>query len=822
MPDAANRTLASDEPADYRPLVAIVAAMATGIVADRMAPLAVAVWWGAALASLGVWWLLWRRGREAAGEWFLLATVALAGGAWHHFRWQLFDANELALYAREVGEPVCLDVVALAAPRRLPATSTGAFSGGPQGLLSRVDVRATRLRDGERWVPCSGAASLMVQGDLLEVGASDRLRVFGRLSSETPPMNPGEVDFAQLARGDRRLCRVRTSSPQCVIRLGGGPSYSARRAVDWLTQRGDRLLWNHLDPKHSGLAAAMFLGLRDELDSDQSAAFLETGTIHLLVVSGLNVGILAGCILIVLRLGLARRGTTLAVVAGATVLYAVATGGQPPVVRAAIMVLAVCAARLSQRKPRAISSLALAALIVLAINPTELFRVGTQLSFLSVLALIWVARRGRAPEDPLDRLIRRSRAWPLRLAHQGAQLCGRAMLVSLAIWLLVCPLVMARFHLVSPSAVLLGPLLAAPVAVAMASGFAVLLLGPVVPTAASACGWLCGSSLSVMEQAVAIGRDVPLGHVWVSGPSDWWLAGFYGGVAVIAISRRLRPRPRWCAALAVAWCTVGLAAGWASSRPKGLQCTFVSVGHGCSTIVRMPSGHVLLYDAGRLGSSRTAVRSIAGTLWSQGLMRLDAVVISHADADHYNALPELLERFSVGAVYVSPVMFEDAVGNTARLEQAIRAAGVPLRQIWAGDRLAADPACQIDVLHPGKRGVLGSDNANSVVLSIAYRGKRILLTGDLESPGLDDLLEEEPLDCDVALAPHHGSRFSNPPGFADWCTPEWVVVSGSASDDVRDIVRAYRERKTRLLTTATSGAVTVTVLPGALNVRTFR
>lgn len=78
--------------------------------------------------------------------------------------------------------------------------------------------------------------------------------------------------------------------------------------------------------------------------------------------------------------------------------------------------------------------------------------------------------------------------------------------------------------------------------------------------------------------------------------------------------------------------------------------------------------------------------------------------------------------------------------------------------------MKAGDGCRIEVLHPPRRGVLGSDNANSIVLDIEYQGRRVLLTGDLETPGLDDLLAEAPLDTDVLLAPHHGSAFSDPPG----------------------------------------------------------
>ena len=200
---------------------------------------------------------------------------------------------------------------------------------------------------------------------------------------------------------------------------------------------------------------------------------------------------------------------------------------------------------------------------------------------------------------------------------------------------------------------------------------------------------------------------------------------------------------------------------------------------------------------------------------------LDAVVISHGDVDHYNALPGLLERFSVGVIYVSPMMWEEQTPAIMALRGAIRESGVPLRELRAGDRLPGGDGCLIEVLHPPRRGVLGRDNANSVVLDVQYRGHRILLPGDLEPPGLDDVVAEEPIDCDVLLVPHHGSRHSNPPGLAAWSTPEWVVISGSHRWDSGPIETTYRTAGSRVLHTADMGAVSVTIDASGMNVDRF-
>jgi competence protein ComEC len=235
--------------------------------------------------------------------------------------------------------------------------------------------------------------------------------------------------------------------------------------------------------------------------------------------------------------------------------------------------------------------------------------------------------------------------------------------------------------------------------------------------------------------------------------------------------------------------------------------------------MQTPDGRTILYDAGAMGSPEYATQSISAYLWNRGIMRIDGIVLSHADTDHYNAVPGLIERFRVAAVYVSPVMFssigdEAKVGGVKVLHDAIVHARVPIHEIWAGDTLRVGCDLTLRVLHPPKHGVIGSDNANSVVVGAEYARRRLLLPGDLESPGLNDLIAEEPYDCDILLAPHHGSRRSDPPGFAAWSRPEWVVVSNGGNDDIGPVVRTYTRAGGRVLATSQSGTIEFNIRPG--------
>jgi competence protein ComEC len=343
------------------------------------------------------------------------------------------------------------------------------------------------------------------------------------------------------------------------------------------------------------------------------------------------------------------------------------------------------------------------------------------------------------------------------------------------------------------------------------------MVGPIAPPLAHVLGDVCNWNLHFLEWCVTKAQEIPGGHFWAPGPADWWLCGFYGALGLLAAFPRLRPARRRCVALLALWIAIGFGA---SLWPRGgdrLDCTFLSMGHGCAVLLELPSGQTMLYDAGQMGEPRAAARAIAEFLWHRGRTRIDAVVLSHPDIDHYNALPGLLEKFRIGAVYVSPMMFEKANRAVAALRDAIDRSRVPLREVRAGDRLRVGGDCDVEVLHPSRVGVLGSDNANSVVLAVRHSGGEILLPGDLESPGLEDLLAEEPRRVAVLLAPHHGSRKSNSPELARWCRPRWVVFSDDGRLNTPEIDRTYQALGGQTLHTWNSGAVHVAI--GAAGIR---
>src|SRR5262249_14769781 len=149
-------------------------------------------------------------------------------------------------------------------------------------------------------------------------------------------------------------------------------------------------------------------------------------------------------------------------------------------------------------------------------------------------------------------------------------------------------------------------------------------------------------------------------------------------------------RWRWAVLAGLVWLCVGLVgADWksASTPADEFRCTFLAVGHGGCTVMETPDGRVLLYDAGALGGPDVTRRQIAPYLWNRGIRRIDEIFLSHADLDHFNGLPALLDRFAVGQVTCTPTFSEKATPGVQFTVETLKRRGIPVRIVRAGDRL---------------------------------------------------------------------------------------------------------------------------------------
>ncbi len=805
-----------------RPLVAVAAAVMAGCVAGSTLG-SQGFWWGwmGASAALLAWAGLARWGRPAAAGVALLGAVTFATGAWSVARTEHFSVNDIAWQLGDTPRPVAIRGIVLESPQLVPPPAGDERRAAAVGPASGCVIRVTAVRWGSRWQPAAGRANVVVAAAPVDLLAGMGVAVLGRGVRPSSPLNPGEPDAARRARESRQLSIVRVRGWEHV-RVTSRPAWWApMAAIDRLRTRAAAVLEARIAPQRSGLAAALLLGQRGGLSRDMADEFVVTGTIHVLAISGLHVSLLAIGLFMVFRgIGVSRpwAGVAVAIVTG---IYMLLVGAGTPVVRATILVWIACAAVAVGRRPATMNSLAIASIIVCLWRPPEVFGVGAQLSFLSTAILAGVASVLRRPRetDPINRLIERSRSWQEKLLRKGGGWIVDATIASAAVWLATAPLVAHRFHVVSLVGLVVNVLVAAVVPVAMAGGFLCLVTAALPGPLASVFGAGCDLSLAVIERLVSWGAALPGGHAWVAGPQAWWVVGWYALLiaALLVLRADLIRRAMTWGTLALVWSLVGLAADVATPRvgAPGLRVVMAAVGHGCGIVVTSPTGRCLVYDAGRLGAPAAARRSLEAVLWSERITWIDTLVISHADADHFNAVPALLARFGVGEILVPEPLLACQSISVCDLLDAAKVYGVPVRTVQAGDSFAIDPLCRGRVLHPhgATADATVSNNETSIVLSLEAAGRRVLLTGDLEGQPLKRFVAAMPGECDVLVAPHHGSRTSLPADIAVATSPECVLVSGRTGRSWPEVQAAYAAAADvspeAVLHTANEGAIAV-------------
>lgn len=824
----------------YQPMALVFCALAAGILVDRALDLDAWTYVAVALVC-GLGWFAMYVKQLAGGRLFrgyvsvgimsclIFTAVAGTGAVWHHGRWNWVGSNNIARYASEMAQPVCVEAFVISEPRWQAVEEEGdRLNAIPVVDRTWVEIKPVRIRCGTVWDDASGKVDLVIHQKCDHIRSGDRVRIFGTLVAISGPTNPGQFDFREFYRNEGKAAVLHAFQPEAVEVIQAVGNWTGTRLLSSLRRKMNDITWQSVPPEQAGLASAVLLGNREQLTVSRRELFLLTGTVHLLAISGLHVGILAGVFFFFFRIGLIRRETCLWATIVFVCFYAWLVEFRAPVSRATILIALLCVGRLKGQPILSFNWLAAAACLVLLINPSDLFQIGPQLSFLAVATISF----GRQwifwplPSDPIKRLIANTRPFHVRTVYWLGRQMRAAFLVSGLIWLVAMPIVAYRFNLVAPVALLVNPLLLLPIAVALYSGLGVLSFGWFSAPLASLCGSICGWSLGLIEQMIALANALPFSHSWTAGPPRLSVACFYGGVFFLAVFPRTRVSAKWFLLFIFMWLVFawGVPDTMREARQRrvehNLAVTFVDVGHGTSILIELPDGRNMLYDAGSLGSPTFGARNIASVLWSNRIEHLDAIVLSHADVDHFNAVPELCEKFSVGVVYMSGVMRGDDSPTIKRLIDELDAHNVRIDSLARGDRLLGK-FCNIDVLSPPVFGTNDSDNSNSVVVLVSYESSRILLTGDLESTGLELLLSGVPIDVDVLLVPHHGSIHSSPDKLTRWCHPEAVVISGSSKRISTDVESIFEQAGATVFRTDRDGAVRFEIAKSGFQVTPF-
>ena len=805
------------------PLVPAAVALTTGIVLDRAVQVPMAVSAGGAAAGLFAWMIHQAPADRRLGLLYLLTAVASVGCLYHHWYRYTLEPNDVSHHATTEGVPIRLRGAVASHLQFQPGKVHPLRSWpGKPSVQFILCVQERQVLSERVWIPAAGKVQVSAVGGSRDLAVGDEVELLGRLALPPEPANPGEFDYGSFLRDQGITATLAVLAGDDLTVTSRGWSWSLAGWLARLRGHGQQILNEWLPPPRQPIAAALLLGDSAALTTDAWDRYLRTGVMHVLAISGQHLVILGGFLWLAARTVGLRRRRVAVVVALVLLGYALLTGGRPSVMRAAWTVAAYCLAVLLQRPGHHLNILAFAWVSVLLHNPTDVANTGCQLSFAAVAVLILGVPRWTRPEpDTLQRVIDESRPLVLSCLVTVGRWVALAYIVNAILWLAVTPLVADRYHVVSWSALLIGPPMVLLASIALLAGFLLLLVAPWSGPLAWPFALTTHGSLAGCDLLVGWGNQLPASYTFVPDVPAWWLVLFYLGLAIALFAEPIGRHPRALLAAGLGWLAVGIVVLFWPHRPGEFRCSFLAVGHGGCTVLESPGGHVTLYDDGAITGPDVTRRHIAPFLWRRGIRRVDDVIVSHADLDHFNGIPALLERFRVGRVICTPTFAQrttPAVGHTlAELDRA----GIPSAIVSRGERWQVD-GVHFQVLHPPPTGPAGNENARSLVLRVTYRDLNLLLTGDLEDTGLTQVLELPAPPVDVLMAPHHGSERANVPALASWAAPRVVVSCQAMPRFEQQTAALYQRHGASFLATWRHGTVTVRHDGTNARVETFR
>lgn len=759
----------------------------------------------------------------------LSSSLALLGATLTAFWFTVLHApmtgDSLSTLASRQGQPIALRGIVAAPAEWKPNTNFRPDQRESEPWATSWIVDWQSIRQSDQWTSINSRSKLLVVGRIDRLLPGDFIQVFGELRSIQPPTNPGMYDFAARSQLDGILVSVHAKSANQIQSIDSrwfGP-YLLSRVRGWAVRAVDRLIHRYVSWGQAPLASALVFGQRSQVDWQDQQQLMATGTLHMLAISGMHVEMVAAALYVLCALLSVRPLGVLILVVVACGFYAGLAGGNPPVLRAVILVTCFACAHYWGLRARITNLLSLAAWLLLVSSPHNMQHVGVQLSFLAVITISIVNSSrdsSRHGSSALQELLESEMSgWRRRLLAAGRSLLAGAR-ISFWVWLITTPLIWHHFHVVSPVAVPLNIVLAFPLMIGLLSGMVTGLLGWIPPI-----GWLAGQiaggSLGLISSLVDLSSWLPLGHWWLPSPPLWWSATFYA-VCLFWLLLFTTRRKHVLAVLLLIWLLIGICwyipgprgmLGWPASVAKvdpELRCTFVDVGHGTSVVMELPDGRVWLYDAGSLGDDLRSHQSIAEVLWQLPTARIDTLIISHADSDHYNAVVGLVKRFSIGQVASTKQFWEDSSSGAHRISRTLRGHSIPMLEWNAGTRLELSGGVLAQVLHPESGLQAESDNAHSLCLEISFSGVHLLLPGDIEGTGLQKLCDLPPRNCQIIMAPHHGSLSHDPEPLVQWCQPEFVAISGGQRTIQPAVTEKYASVP-RQATTFSHGAIQVRI-----------
>ena len=675
---------------------------------------------------------------------------------------------------------------------------------------------------------------------MTEPGLGSMIAVEGKVSYFKEARNPGEFDarsYYRILGVDYRLYDAKVLQESSDYSVYQETLYGIRCYFEGIYDLV-------LPAKTASVMKAMVLGNKAGLDQDSKQLFQKSGIAHVFAISGLHITLLGMGLYKLLRKMQLPRLISLCLPIGMMIAYGDMVGMSSSAYRAVFMFIMRMLARVFGRTYDALTSLAMAAVLILIEQPLYLYHTGFLLSFGAILGVGCLSENIR-----VDRIDEAKRSMKSRLVYKiKSALCG-----SLCIFLVQFPIMLCAYYEFPVYSFLLNLIIIPAMTFVMAAGILCLVFGslPFMAglVAAKLAGLVCQLLLSGFEWLCTASLKLPFAD-WIVGRPDGWRICVYFALILLlyGMNRYVRNLSKRSASgktgadkglpFGLKAVIIVVAVLLVSNAPvDGAAVTFLDVGQGDCIWVESARGEHFLIDGGSTSQEKVGTYTIMPYLKYMGVSRLDAVFLTHLDRDHISGVMEMLEEDTgvvIGRVCISNAVPEDEAYE--RLVELCQAREVPIYRLKAGDSISAYNM-EFEVLHPSDGYQAASRNACSLVMKLSIKDSKdgdsfeALLTGDVEADGeyavADELAKSrEKAGIDLYKAAHHGSRSSNTEELINEAKPHFAIIScgedNSYGHPHAEALKNFQNVGSRILMTKDTGAIMIKIKDGEYTIDTWR
>lgn len=601
-----------------------------------------------------------------------------------------------------------------------------------------------------------------------------KIVISGHLAPLAGARNPGEPDLKLYYQSNNIYARFEYDR-WTLIQLGPlQRSFLSTIVYPIRAEVSDRFE-KFVGGEEAAFLKGLIIGDRSEIKPELKDAFVNAGVMHIIAVAGLHVGMVS---LIFLSLSTALRipnRARIVLLSVFLVFFLFLTGSAHPVIRAVIMAIVLIGGTLWERKTDVYNSLAVAAIVLLLLDARNLFEAGFQLSFSAVFFIVHLHPKcislfNRLPENIRER---RFLKFIIELA---------AVSFSAAIGTL--PFSSLYFGKISFIGLFANLVIVPVTGVVLALGVTTILVSFASAWLGSIYAATAKMLSALLLQAVSFFGNLSFSYVG-SHFSFWSALIFYGVVIGLANVENKAVVKRVFMFLLIVADVLMLRSDFVQvTDRRNLRVTFLDVGQGDAIFIQFPNGKNLLLDAGPRTLAVDAGRRFIGPfLKSQGIRRIDAIVMSHSDEDHIGGVPFLLRSFAVERIIDCGVFSSSSLSKECL--HLIDSVHIIRDSETAGKSIAGFGNARLYVVNPATIPVLSdagahvSFNNQCLVLKLVYGQSSLLLTGDAEVPAEQRMVEiyNRFLSSDVLKAGHHGSISSSSTEFLRAVQPKVAIIS---------------------------------------------